>query len=157
MKKILILIIILGLTVPAFAKAYFAEKEEMIVNADIIAIVDITDVKNLEKDKSHGNQEATVSTIKNIKGTADKQFKFFVPCFFPCAITSVEKGQYLVFLKKGKNGLEGCNWHFSYRPIKDNKAEWYKKDTDFKKGSSVFEMKELEKVINEITEILKNK
>jgi len=25
--------------------------------------------------------------------------------------------------------LQGCNWHLSYRPVKDGKIEWYKNDS----------------------------
>jgi len=123
MKRITaILIIGLLLPVTAHGKAYFAPKAEMISNSVVIAVVDITEVKSLVP-----NEQLVTATVKQtLAGKVDTIINFRVPCFYPCAIARVTKGTYLVFLSKDKQGLQGCNWHLSYRPVKDGRIEWYK-------------------------------
>jgi hypothetical protein len=125
--KLITAILVTGLLLPtaAHGKAYFAPKAEMISNSVVIAVVDITDVKSLEPKAQYGDQLATATVNQTLAGRARTNINFRVPCFFPCAITQVSNGTYLVFLSKGNHGLQGCNWHLSYRPVKDGKIEWY--------------------------------
>ena len=130
MKRITaILITSLLLPAAAHAKAYFAPKAEMISNSVVIAVVDITEVKSLERNAQYGDQFVTATVKQTLAGKVGTKINFRVPCFFPCAITQVTNGTYLVFLSKDKQGLQGCNWHLSYRPVKDGKIEWYKNDS----------------------------
>lgn len=101
------LIAVLLLPTIAHAKAYFASKEEMISNSDLIAVVDITDLAAAETGKRLRDELATATVKTTLIGRS--------------------KGDYLVFLSKGKQEMEGCNWHLSYRPVKDGKVEWFKK------------------------------
>jgi len=133
----------------AFAKAYFADKEKMILKSDFIAIVNITNVIFIETDKQYRNQEANASVNKILKGNTENNITFFVPCFFPCAVASVKKGPYIVFLKHEKNKLSGVNWGLSYRPIKNNKVEWYSNEDTLK-----LEEKDFVEVIEDITEVI---
>lgn len=150
MKKIILSILFLCFfSNLVFAKAYFAGKEEMILKSDFIAIVNITDVVSMETDKQYGDQKANASVNKILKGNAENNITFSIPCFFPCAIISVEKGLHIVFLKHEENKLSGVNWLFSYRPIKNNKVEWYSNDDTLK-----LEEKDLGKVIEDITEVI---
>lgn len=165
-KIIIILIISLGISIPVFAEAYFSGKTEMIAKSDIIVIVDIKEIKALEQNPAYREQEAKAYTIKKLKGNPAAEFTFFVPSMFPCAITSVEKGRYIVFLMKvndsiersataadggfsPNSSLEGSNWHYSYRPIKEDKVEWLDNNT-------ISDLKEisLEKAISDINKII---
>jgi len=148
-----VLAIILALPTCAYAKAYFAPKAEMIAKSDVIAVVNITDVKFLEPEKGLGNQLAKATVRQVLKGDAekDKEIQFKVECFFPCAVTQVSTGQYLVFLSKNDKELRGDNWHLSYRPIKDGILDWYKDDTSY-----TLEKKKLEEVLDEVRKIVKN-
>jgi hypothetical protein len=62
----------------------------------------------------------------------------------------VTNGTYLLFLSKGKDGLQGNNWHLSYRPVKDGKIEWYKADSPYE-----LEWRERETVLNEVRKMIK--
>jgi hypothetical protein len=153
MKKIIpILILIFALPASAHAKAYLAPKAEMIAKSDVIAVVNITDVKSLEPEKMYGNQRAKATVRDVLKGDVKREMEieFMVKCFYPCAITQVSKGEYLVFLSKKDNDFEGNNWHLSYRPIKDGAIEWYKDDTGYE-----LKKRKLGGVLDEIRGILK--
>lgn len=126
-----ILIAVAILPVAAQAKAYFAAAGEMISNAVVIAVVEITDVKSLEPNVQYGDQNVQATVKQTLAGQAGTNLTFRVPCFYPCAITQVTNGTYLVFLSKGEDGLQGNNWHLSYRPVKDGKIEWYKPDSPY--------------------------
>ena len=143
-----ILIAIAILPVVAHAKAYFAPKEEMISNSVVIAIVEITDVKSLQPNVQYGNQQASATVKQALSGTTGTNIVFRVPCFYPCAITQVTNGTYLVFLSKGKHGLQGNNWHLSYRPVKDGRIEWYKPDSPYH-----LEWKPKEDILKEVKRI----
>ena len=146
MKRITaVLIVTAFLPAAAYAKAYFAPKREMISNAVVIAVVDITDVKRLEPDVRYGDQQAQAAVKQTLAGTAGTNITFRVPCFYPCAITQVTNGTYLVFLSKEKDGLQGNNWHLSYRPMKDGKIEWYINDSPYQ-----LEWKPKEDVLKEV-------
>ncbi len=148
-----VLVLILALAASAHAKAYFAPKAKMIAKSDVIAVVTITDVKSLEPDKWHGNQLAKATVKETLKGDVEKEkdIEFKVECFYPCAITQVSMGQYLVFLSKEGKELRGNNWHLSYRPIKDGELEWYKDDKSYK-----LEKKELGKILDEVRRMIKD-
>ena len=151
MRMQLLTLLMVAHPLVATGKAYFAPRDEMVAEADVIAVVEITAVKEVHTCR---NREATAMVERVLKGQLGKEVTFLVPNFFPFAITSVSKGRYLVFLKKedrkrrGYN-LAGSNWRFSYRPIVDGKVEWY---ADGK--SLTLRTKELGKVLSEIAEIL---
>lgn len=146
MKRITaILMAVLLFPAAVHAKAYFAPKVEMISNSVVIAVVDITDVKSLEPKAQYGDQQVTATVKQTLAGKVGTEINFRVPCFFPCAITQVTKGTYLVFLSQGKQGLQGCNWHLSYRPVKDGKIEWFKNDSP-----RDLEWREKERVLKEV-------
>jgi len=119
----------LGLLLPvqAHAKAYFADKKEMVREADLIALVEITRLKKLEPEKSCGTDEARAKLIHLVKGSGAAEITFRVPCFFPCAIVNLKPGRHLVFLKEREGILQGNNWHLSYRPVTAGEVEWYEK------------------------------
>ena len=151
MRRPLFALLVVAMPVTAEGKAYFAPRDKMVTKADVIAIVEITAVKEVQICR---NQEAVAKVERMLKGQLGKEVTFLVPNFFPCAITSVSKGRYLVFLKKEDRkrrgyDLAGSNWRFSYRPIVDGMIEWYANGK-----SLTLETKELGKVLSEITRIL---
>lgn len=138
------------LPVAAHAKAYFAPKTQMVSNSTVVAVVEITEVKSLEPNVRYGDQQVKAKVQETLAGEAGESLEFRVPCFYPCAITQVTNGTYLVFLSKGKDGLQGNNWHLSYRPVKDGKIEWYKADSPYE-----LEWRERETVLNEVRKMIK--
>ncbi len=82
---------------PAMASAYFAGKKEMVRKADLIALVEITRLKDLEPDKSCGTKEARAAVIQMFKGSNAQELTFQIPCFFPCAIVKVKPGRHTRF------------------------------------------------------------
>lgn len=142
---LLFILAIVLLPVAAHARAFFAPKEEMISNSVVVAVVDITDVKSLEPNAMQGDQQVQATVKETIAGQPGTNLMFRVPSFYPCAVTQVTNGTYLVFLSKGQHGLQGNNWHLSYRPVKDGKIEWYKSDSPYE-----LEWKPKEDVLREV-------
>jgi hypothetical protein len=138
------------LPVAAHAKAYFAPKAQMVSNSTVVAVVEITEVKSLEPNAQYGDQQVKAKVTETLAGETGESLDFRVPCFYPCAITQVTNGTYLVFLSKGKDGLQGNNWHLSYRPVKDGKIEWYKTDSPYE-----LEWRHRETVLNEVRRMIK--
>lgn len=150
MKTLAILMTCLLLPFAAHAKAYFAPKTEMVSNSTVVAVVEITEVKALEPNVHYGDQQVSAKVQETLAGSAGDRLAFRVPCFFPCAITQVTNGTYLVFLAMGKDGLQGNNWQLSYRPVKDGKIEWYKADPPHE-----LEWRDRETVLNEVRKLIK--
>ena len=160
MKIILIVFAIIGgifLTPNAFAKARYADKTEMIQEAEAIVIVNITKVEEVEKKPESGwtyRQKATVEIKQSIKGELSGQVEVFGMENFICAQCKFKTGRHLLFLIKGIQGFwHGSNWHLGIRPISEDKVEWFKDD------KSRFDMTQqtLSDVKTEIEEILKKK
>ena len=91
----------------AFAKAYFSRKAEMVEKADVIAVVEIKDLRSLEPDKRFGDQQAKLIPIRVLKGDLAEGEEVQIPCFFPCAVVKLEPGKYLVFLTRNAEAEEG--------------------------------------------------
>jgi len=124
--------VLLGLvaTLPsarAEATAYFAPQPELLRSSEVIALVEVTQVRELEPEKNCGTQRATATVVRTLRGTTGEKLTFLVPCFFPCAITKVQKGQQLVFLRRARKGgeLQGASWYYSYRLVHADHLEWY--------------------------------
>ena len=133
MKKIVLTITILMLMVSVgYGKAYFAPKDEMIEKADVIAIVDITEVykTNVKGKYWTYSQMATANVEEVLRGDIPKEISIYGMEDFICAQCRYKVGKFLVFLKYDNNLLVGSNWHFSIRPIKNNTVEWYKEGSD---------------------------
>lgn len=121
----------------SYAKAYFAPKDEMIKEADIIAVVDILSIEDKETKGEHWTygQKATAKVVKTLKGNPSNEIAIYGNEDFICAQCLFKKGQFLLFLKYDGNLIAGSNWHFSIRPIKGTTVEWYKKE-----GKSIFDL-----------------
>lgn len=111
----------------AFGKARYAGEEEMINRAEVIAIVNITEV---EATKAKGKQwrysEVASATVEQtLKGALPKEVKLYGGEDFVCAQVHFSPGRQLVFLTHDGELLIGCNWHLAVRPIKGDQIEWY--------------------------------
>lgn len=156
MKKILLLMAVFALlSSSAFAKAYFAKKEEMIKQSEYIAIVNI---KHIEKTEQKGairtyHRKATGSVEKTLKGKIEADIEIFGMEDFICAQCNLSEGRFILFLRKDKNLWVCSNWSLGVRRIKNETVEW------FKNADSPFGMEEkpLKEVISEIQNILKVK
>jgi len=114
----------------ARAKAAYSSLDQMIVNSELIAVVD---VKKLEKVEKKGtsftfSQVATADINQIIKGSAPKQIAIYGGENFICASCRFEPGQVLVFLNHDREMLIGSNWHLSVRPIKTGQLDWFDGD-----------------------------
>jgi len=144
------LVFIFGATA-VWAKAYFAPQTEMISNAQVIAVVNIQSVVTpagqyaartsavVRAMSREGDvaclfpyQVASGTVEKVLKGEPLKSISFRVPSFFPCAVTEVNEGRYIVFLTPVNGVLLGNNWNYAYRPIVDGQVEWYEDKNSLK-------------------------
>jgi len=136
----------------AVAKAYFAPRDVMIEKAEVIAVVDFTEVKTVpgsERVTIGIKQEVTATVQQVLKGEARSPLSIQIPTFVPCAVVSVSKGPHLVFLTRRLGKLAGSNWHYSYRPIKDGRVLWYTGETQL-----TLKEQELPAVLRQIKEQL---
>ena len=151
MKTIIILLILAVSASNSIAKAYFAREMEMVTNAEFIAIVNVQWTSEFKETTPFPYQVATGTVERVLKGEQPEAISFHVPTFYPCAVTEVHAGRYLVFLRKEFGALQGNNWYYSYRPISDGIIEWYK-------DTNTLDMAEmpLESVVQQIEEQMKN-
>ena len=153
MKNIVLFLILLGIASPCFAKAHYANKKDMIKEAECIVVVNITDVEKAEKKGASWTYRQKVSaTVEQcLKGDTKGNITIYGLENFICAQCRYKKGHFVLFLRKNNNLWVGSNWHLGIRPIKDDKVEWFKDD------KAIFDMKEipLDKVIDEINTIVK--
>ena len=152
-KKILLLLILLGIASPCFAKARYAQKKDMIQEAECIAIVNITKVEKADKKEKSWTyrQKATATVEQCLEGDVKGDITIYGLEDFICAQCRYEKGHFILFLRKDGTLWVGSNWQLGIRPIKEKKVQW------FKDGKTFFEMKDtpLDKVIDEINIVVK--
>ncbi len=117
--------------VPAFAKAAYASKNQMIDCSEVIAVVDIKNVeKSAEKGKSWVfGQKATARTVQLLKGKLPGTCTIYGGENFICARCDLTVGKSLVFLNRDEERLIGSNWHLSIRPIKNEQLDWLESDS----------------------------
>ncbi|MDB4437980.1 hypothetical protein N9195_00160 [bacterium] len=125
-----VLITLCSLSPQAFAKAYFQTKNEMIEKAEAIAIVEISEVQDIDAKGEIWSYrtKGTVKVKEIIKGKLPQEFAIYGAETFICAGCPIAKGRFIVFLKKNGDLWTGSNWHLSLRPIKDDMVEWYVAD-----------------------------
>lgn len=114
----------------AKAKAAYSSLDQMIVNSELIAIVDVKKIDKVEKKGSSFtyNQMASADVNQILKGTAPKQIAMYGGENFICASCRFEPGRVLVFLNHDRDMLIGSNWHLSVRPIKNDALDWFDGD-----------------------------
>jgi hypothetical protein len=153
MKKLFLLIMLLAVTSPCFAKAYYARKKDMIKEAEAIVIAEITKVEDSENvGKPWSYRQKASATVKHcLKGEAKGEIEIYGMETFICAQCRYKKGNFILFLRKKEDFWVGSNWHLGIRPIANNKTQWFKDD------ETHFELKEtsLTDVINEIDAVVK--
>ncbi len=141
----------------AIAKAYFADKTQMIQRAEAIVVVNITNLEVVAKKPESGwsyRQKASGKVEQTIKGVLSGQIEIYGMEDFICARCEYKTGRYLLFLDKGSAGFwHGANWQLGIRAISDDKVEWFQNDT------SRFDMtnQPLSKAIIEIETALRKK
>jgi hypothetical protein len=152
-KKILLLLMLLGIASPCFAKARYAQKKDMIQEAEVIAVVKITKIEKANKKEKSWiyRQKATATVEQCLKGDVKEDITIYGLEDFICAQCRYEKGHFILFLRKDGALWVGSNWHLGIRPIKAGKIQWFKNDKMF------FEMQDapLHKVIDEINAVVK--
>ena len=143
------LLVALALLVPcrAYAKAYFAPVDEMIRDADAIAVVTIVGMKPAkaeERDLEYKDMVASIEVKEIIKGDLANVTSIYIPNFFPCAIVDVTLGDHLVFLKQRDGVMTNSNWHLSLRRMNGNVVPWF---SEQRKGFSDIPLKEVKEQI----------
>lgn len=115
----------------ALAKAYFAPLDDMIGNAEVIAVVTITRLAPAhaeEASRRYKDMIASVTVNQVIKGKLASSTEIYIPSFFPCATVEVTEGDFMVFLEQRNGQLTSSNWHLSLRPMMSGKIEWISDD-----------------------------
>lgn len=135
MKSPFTIIAMLFAAVSCNASAGFMGKEDMIHDADIIAIVDIQELISTDTTKAqvtliaHAGIAQVIKgqdiLVEHIKTSQDRKLEFKIPKFFPCAMFDVSTGRHIVFLRKTENELLGSNWERSYVYISKGTGLWY--------------------------------
>jgi hypothetical protein len=147
------LIAVISINTPVLAKAAFKSKEQMIQTAEVIAIVEITQVKPVSVKGKHWTyaKESSAQVQKVLKGTLPAQVSLFGGEDFICAQCHFETGRHLVFLDYDQDLLTGNNWEPSIRKITNNEVEWITDDNIFSKKTSPLSevIAEIEKTIEE--------
>ncbi|MEI6235861.1 MAG: hypothetical protein WCT04_22630 [Planctomycetota bacterium] len=120
-------------------KAAFMSKEEMIHNAEVIAVVEITAI---DKTVTKGidwtfAQKATAKVETLIKGKLPETVALYGDQDFICARCHFEVGKYLVFLKRDNTVYTGNNWQLSIRKITGAKVEWFDGDKTLEKSDAL--------------------
>lgn len=129
-KRGLLIIAIIAYAVPCYAKAYYANKTEMIQKAECIAIVTITKIEKVEKKSSSWSyrQKAYGKVEQCLKGNIEKEVEIYGMETFICAQCRYEKGRFLLFLMKKDGMWVGSNWNIGICSIKNEKVQWLKDD-----------------------------
>ena len=102
MKMFLSALMFLLFTCPCFAKAYYASRTEMILEADAIAIVNITKVENVEKQITPMiyRQKVSATVEQSLKGDIKGTIEIYGMENFTCAQCNYKVGRFIVFLSK---------------------------------------------------------
>ena len=118
----------LWLPLLTYARVYVAPVDEMIRDADAIAIVKIVEVepeKLEEQTWRYKDMVASIEVKETIKGDLSKVRSIYIPNEFPCAVVDVTPGEYLVFLQRRKGVMTNANWHLSLRAIHGDTVSWF--------------------------------
>ena len=148
-RTVLVVAFTLLLPFLTYAKAYFAPVDEMIRDADAIAVVKIMDVKPAKKEEQDLRYKDMVASIEvedAIKGDLANVTSIAIPNFFPCAVVDVTPGEYLIFLKRRDGVMTNSNWHLSLRAIHGDAVSWFSAD---KKDFSDVSLKDVRQQIEE--------
>ena len=117
---------------PVLGKAYFMPIEDMILSADVIAVVKIVNLEAVKKEEEalqYKDQLAKIEVKETIKGDLTGKEYIMIPSFFPCGIVDVASpGEYLVFLEMREGILTSSNWHWSVRKVSGDKVPWFSDD-----------------------------
>lgn len=106
-------------TSAASGKAAFADKNEMIARATVIAVVTIDKVEPAEVKGQHWTyrQRAFARVETALKSGPPAEFVLHGDEDFICAQCRFTPGKHLVFLVQDHGLWVGCNWHLSVRPV----------------------------------------
>lgn len=111
---------------PVTAKAYFANRQEMVERADLIVLAQIGKVQASSQPARPFNfsEEAQAKVIKTIKGSCPEEIRVLGGENFICARFHIQSGKAILFLNKTEGGYKGANWHLSEMlVIKENDEE----------------------------------
>ena len=153
MKNIFLFLMLVGIATPCFARARYAQKKDMIREAECIAIVNITKVEKADKKEKSWTyrQKATATVEQCLKGAVKGDISIYGLETFICAQCRYEKGRFILFLRKDGTLWVGSNWHLGIRPIKEKKVQWFKNDKTFREMTDA----PLDNVIDEIHTVVK--
>ena len=118
----------------AHAQISFASIEEMIKDADVIAVVEVLEARPAritEANLRHKDMVANMRIETVIKGEMPTGVtaSMFLMDGFPYVTVDVRPGTYLVFLRLHEDVLLNSNWHVSLRPIREGSVEWFSERT----------------------------
>jgi hypothetical protein len=110
-----------------FAKAYHANRREMIERASFIALVEVEKPQACDyrgKTWTYG-MRARARVLQRIKGDLPADIDLYGQENFECAQVTLRAGRCLVFLEREGKGYRGCNWGASCLPVDaSNRVAW---------------------------------
>jgi hypothetical protein len=131
MRRWLPILVLLLLSGAANAKARFAPRDEMIREADAIAVVEITRVDKASVKRGWTYSEAATARVERVlKGQLPATIRIHGGEDFICASTHYKPGRILVFLRRVGPLYVSANWHLGVRPITGGTVEWYARAGD---------------------------
>ncbi len=117
-----------GVQETAWARAYFASVDEMIKQADAIAIVNVVSAKPAKQEEQglqYKDLIASGDVQETVLGKLPEKIEIYVRNSYPDAVVDVSNGQYLVFLQLKNGRWSNSNWHLSMRPVQAGKVSWF--------------------------------
>jgi hypothetical protein len=153
MKIFILLLLTLALPLSSFSKAAYYGKREMIKQAEIIAIVNVSKIESAAakgKGWTYG-EVATARVEKVLKGKLPETALLYGKENFICAQVHYQPGRQIVFLRHDKDLLTGVNWHLGVRPIKNEQVDWFIDDKQLNLNSAPASevLQEIETIIQE--------
>ena len=114
----------------AGAKAYYQPKDEMISRAFVIAVITLSEVKDIESTGKTWTyrQQGSAIVEQVLKGDIPAAFTLHGSESFICARCPLAPGRFLAFLRKDGELWVGSNWHLSLRPVSGKTVEWFAGD-----------------------------
>jgi len=119
-------LLLLLLTLPVLAKAYHATRQEMLARAQVIAVVEVSEIQGVQIKGKHWtySQRARARLLKPLKGKPADELVIYGGEDFECAQVQLHRGTCLVFLEPELEGYRGCNWGASCLPVADGRLPW---------------------------------
>jgi hypothetical protein len=135
-RPLFLFVLLLATLAPAGAKYWASSKAELIKEAAVIAVVEVTEVAkaNVADGTRTYEQQARARPVNVLKGQLPKQFEILAKENYDCAQSSYKPGRYLVFLKPVDSvRYATASFHMGQFLIQDDRVLWFEGESRTKK------------------------